>query len=480
MFENLNLRGWFTGLFSSALAVSKQNYYQNIRVDKSVPIIIDLNDLFKVYQSCPPLQTVINKKAEMLSNGILELRRKADGEKVEKHWAIDLMQNPNPLQNTREFIYEYSILNDIYSNSFIYRNSAFAGSNPKTLWNLFAGKMKIIQTGKWLDQLDMNGIIERFELWNMDDQPIRKFTTDEVRYINTGISENPLVAQSKLISLQFPISNIIGALRTRNLFIYYGPKMLVSAKNSDSESSLPLGKEEKERIERDFNQTDYGLQDSQSHTVVSTATLTASKMSYPTKDLMLFEEIEDDFNMLCGAFGMDRDIFPSTKGATFENKKNGEIATYQNSISVSADTFCDFLNQLLNLTDVEFVLSYDHLSIMKEDELMEAQSEKAEAETCSIMLKDGVISKQQYAELMDITYTATGDDTSQEDKIKNAQVELRGTVGGVTGLISINTAVSMGQLDRTSAIQILINVYGFDESTANAMITQTINGPAKY
>ena len=177
---------------------------------------------------------------------------------------------------------------------------------------------------------------------------------------------------------------------------------------------------------------------------------------------------------------MDRDIFPSTKGATFENKKNGEIATYQNSISVSADTFCDFLNQLLNLTDVEFVLSYDHLSIMKEDELMEAQSEKAEAETCSIMLKDGVISKQQYAELMDITFTATGDDTSQEDKIKNAQVELRATVGGVTGLISINTAVSMGQLDRNSAIQILINVYGFDESTANAMITQTINGPAKY
>ena len=62
-------------------------------------------------------------------------------------------------------------------------------------------------------------------------------------------------------------------------------------------------------------------------------------------------------------------------------------------------------------------------------------------------------------------------DNSQEDKIVNAQVSLRGTVGGVTGILDINSAVAGGTLDKSTAINILINIYGFDSSTASSMIT---------
>jgi len=216
------------------------------------------------------------------------------------------------------------------------------------------------------------------------------------------------------------------------MFIYYGPKMLISSKQSDSDSAIPLGSEEKKRIEKDFNQVDYGINDIQSHTVVSTATLTASKMSYPTKDLMLFEEIEDDFNAICGAYGMDRDIFPSTKGATFENKEKGERATYQNTIQTCAKTYADFISQL---TGVEsegkyFVIEYDHLPIMKENELEEANEDKVEGETSAMF---------------------------------------------VDTLIKLNLAVANKSISRESAIIILVNEYEYEEVVAkNLIINPTV------
>ena len=431
MFENLNLRGWFGGIFRRALGVTKRNWFRTTLLDSKQPIVIDCENLFEVYQSCPHLQTVINKKAEMLSNGRLILKDKATDKEIEKHWALDLMNRPNPLQNYREFTYEYSLYSDIYANNFAYRNQAFTGGRPKVLWNLPSGQIKVVPTGKWLDQTELNGIVKSYELYNVDNVYAREFNTDEVLSINSGISKNPLIADSKIISLQFPVSNIIGALKTRNMFIYYGPKMLISSKQSDSDSSLPLGSDEKKRIEKDFNQVDYGINDVQSHTVVSTASLTASKMSYPTKDLMLFEEIEDDFNAICGAYGMDRDIFPSTKGATFENKEKGERATYQNTIQTCAKTYADFISQL---TGVEsegkyFVIEYDHLPIMKENELEEANEDKVEGETSAMF---------------------------------------------VDTLIKLNLAVANKSISRESAIIILVNEYEYEEVVAKNLIINPI------
>lgn len=409
MFENLNLRGWFAGMFARALGVTKRNWYRNTILDSRQPIVVDFENLFDVYQSCPHLQTVINKKAEMLSNGRLVLKKKDTHEEVENHWSLDLLRRPNPLQNFREFTYEYSLYADIYANNFVYKNAPFITSKPKTITNLPSGQIQIIPTGKWLDQTELSGIVKAYRMLNVDKVFIKDYTTDEVAYVNSGISKSPLVADSKIISLQFPVSNIIGALKTRNMFIYYGPKMLISAKQSDSDSALPMGKTEKERIEKDFNQVDYGINDVQSHTVVSSASLTASKMSYPTKDLMLFEEIEDDFNAICGAYGMDRDIFPSIKGATFENKEKGERATYQNTITTCAKTYADFLSQITGVESegLYYCLEYDHLAIMKENELDEANENKVKVDTLAVLFDKGIISPQAFADMMDVEYTGT-------------------------------------------------------------------------
>jgi hypothetical protein len=42
------------------------------------------------------------------------------------------------------------------------------------------------------------------------------------------------------------------------------------------------------------------------------------------------------------------------------------------------------------------------------------------------------------------------------------------------GIIGLNAAVSSGQMDRQTAVNTLVNYYGYDPVTANSMITNPI------
>lgn len=59
------------------------------------------------------------------------------------------------------------------------------------------------------------------------------------------------------------------------------------------------------------------------------------------------------------------------------------------------------------------------------------------------------------------------------------QAKLRGSVGGVTGIVSILQGVAFGQISKESAIGILTTIYGLSETDANKMVgdTPTVTPP---
>jgi DNA-binding MarR family transcriptional regulator len=61
---------------------------------------------------------------------------------------------------------------------------------------------------------------------------------------------------------------------------------------------------------------------------------------------------------------------------------------------------------------------------------------------------------------------------SVDSKTKDAQAALKGSVGGVSGIITLLQGVKEGQVDANSAIAILVELYGFEPAKAAA----TING----
>lgn len=461
----------FGGIFTRALRVTQRNLWQNVFMGNRQAVVTDMNNLLEVYQSCPYLAIVINKKAEMLSNGVLKVRNRKDGKEVEKHWVLEFLKNPNPLQKFKEFTKQYSIYSDIYANAYVYRNVPTSISKPKVLWNLPPEYMKVITTGKWLDQWEIEGIIEKYEL--QYGGVLRNFSTKEVKHVSSGISKNNIITDSKFIALQHPISNMIGALKTRNIFIYYGPKIILSNQAKDADGGLPMKEGERKRIQKEVNQGHYGIEDSQSHMVITEAALTSTMLSYPTKDLMLFEEIEEDFGAICGAYGMDRDIFPSIKGATNENKKQGEIATYQSTIEACAKSFTEMLEDWLMVEqEVELYMDFSHLSIMQEDKEKEAREKKIKIDGLQILLDKGIITNEQFALELGLQYA--GDDTSKKNQIFQGQMRLRELVGAASAVVDANIAVANGDMDVDAAVNMLIGLFGFEKTEATAMITTTI------
>jgi HK97 family phage portal protein len=401
------------------------------------------------------------------------------GEKIEDHPVLKLLANPNPLQNREQWLTQLSIQRDIWTQAFIYQLRPIqimkgAAPLPAVLWNLPPNQIEINRTGKMWDQTKLDGIITNYKLL---DGSNKTFTPEEVIQISDHTGESYITGESKIISMRTVISNLDGALKTRNCIINdRGALGILSNATKDGDGGLPIDAKERERIEREYR-TKYGLSDGQMKLMITNASLNWQPMSYPTKELALFEEVEEDFGGLCGTFGMARDIFPSTKGATFENQVEAFKQTYQNTLQPQADQLMRTFNNRWGLyaQGIELRAEYAWLPVMKEDELKEQQAQLAKAQTQSQMLRDGVINKEQYAQAFGITVEDVDASLAQAAGLANAQTQLRGTVGGLTGIISLNAAVGQRQMTREAAVNTLVNYYGYEQSIAESMITDTTN-----
>ncbi|MBU3681626.1 MAG: phage portal protein [Flavobacterium sp.] len=425
-------QGVFSKLFSRWIHDNPPFYplYSNFMYNNTSPILIDVENLYTVYISSPHLRAVIDRKAEMFKN--MEICMKdADGNKVEDHPLLTLLNQPNPLQNREQWLTQLSIQQDIWTCAFVYMLYGYrfdATSVPKALWNLPPDQIKINRTGKIWEQTTIDGIIKNYELL---DGSNKKMLPNEVMLVTTQSGQNYIIGESKLLSLRTVISNIDSALKTRNCIINDRGALGILANNSkDQDGGLPLDEKERKRIEQEYRNS-YGISDDQKKILITNSALTWQPMSFPTKDLLLFEEIEDDFAAICGMYGMSRDIFPSVKGATFENTKEAIKQTYQNTIQPQADQLMRIISNQFNLKEQGLTLEaeYDWLPVMKDDELKEAQAEQAE-------------------------YQAIQTETQT--------------------IINLNTAVKQGNMSYESAINMLIISEEYSPEEAAMLITKPI------
>ena len=61
-------------------------------------------------------------------------------------------------------------------------------------------------------------------------------------------------------------------------------------------------------------------------------------------------------------------------------------------------------------------------------------------------------------------------DTATSNKTEEAQATLRGSVGGVTALISLQQSVAAGTTDLEAAVQMVIQIYGVEEANARKLV----------
>src|SRR5690625_3769513 len=107
---------------------------------------------------------------------------------------------------------------------------------------------------------------------------------------------------SRIKTLEMPINNIIGAYESRNMLINSrGALGILSNRTKDAYSSIPLSKPEKKELYDEFKRV-HGLRKGQIGIIIAGADLHWQSMVMPTRELMLFEEIEDSNNRICDAY----------------------------------------------------------------------------------------------------------------------------------------------------------------------------------
>lgn len=441
------------------------SYFKNYYFNSDTPVLIDTDDALTAFSDCHTLQTVINRKADMFANGEWKCVDVNDETKeFPDDEGLKLLNRPNAMQTAEEWLKAYIFYKSLYANNFIYalRGSQFV--MPAAIWHLPSEWMKVEFSGKFFDQTKIEEIIKKFILCYGGTEKV--YEVKDVIYKAENFSFSERKGMSKIPSLRLPISNIVAALKTRNIIsVEKGMIGILSNESKDAVGALGLKTGEKEMIESSMAEG-RGLYGDRSKIVVTESNLKWNAMSYPTKELALFEETEEDFASILGAFGMKRELFPTVTGSTFENQNQAEKSTYQSTIQPEADSLAAAMTTALGADKRrrKYILDYSWLPILQEDKLKEENADLIKQRKLSSLFADGMIDAINYCKMMGIDFTGTG-------------IRLSSSGGGTTDVLGkIPLALQQLALTRERAVaandQALIKQIGDLQDTLVAQLAE--------
>jgi phage portal protein BeeE len=364
--------------------------------------LIDTSKPRRVYKQIPQLKAIIDRKATMFSSMVLKVVD-AEGNRVESNELLQFLQNPNPYQSQNEFLKEASIQLDVYGNQFTYKNiSSSLQKVPTSLSNISPAYMSPILTGKVFNQTEMIGIISAYEFTDGSGSK-QRFETECILYNRISDLDNPIIGESPICSLEFPLSNTKLAYEYRNAILgEMGALGFLSIEGGDGFGAPNLLEEDMEELEREFADR---ARKGKRKTKFTKKQMKWNAMTFPVKDLMLFEEVDANMITMCDAYGMNINIF-SNKNATYENVKQSIIQTFDCTIIPAAEQYCQSLTRFLKLDGgIVIVPDFSHIAMLKTDEQRNAQTLNTKVTAIAQLVQLGVLSPEM---ALSVTNELTG------------------------------------------------------------------------
>lgn len=376
------------------------NYF--LPISASMTLYNDLR-LLKDYTELPEVNAVINRKARMWSKMTLRIVSRETGKDIKNYeYLVKVLRNPNWYQAQREFLMQTKLFREIFGNEYLYFNKSI-GLPFRSVKSLYTLPPYLVKSETPQDKpffmYDSPVIKYNFQWGNtsypLDPGSIIQFNDNRVEMDK----DNWVTGTSKLEALKVPLNNIRAAYEARNvLIVNRGALGIFTSGVTDVNAGiLPLDAKEVERVQKEFSH--YGMGANQWQYIFTHLALKWQQVSVddPSK-LGLFQEIESDFQKIIDAYGLDRDMFGNEKGATWENKKQGERAAWNNTVIPEALEWVEGLNDAFNNHQEAWRLVADFVDIQVLQQNMEEKGRgiKAVTDALSIMLADGVITPEDY------------------------------------------------------------------------------------
>lgn len=385
-----NQLGRFINQVSGRLPISNQIW------GKKEAVWVDTNDAWRLFIEIPELRSVIDKRASMMASNHPCLYD-MNGDKVESHWLIDLFKDPNAMQSWSDVVYSLSVQDALYSNAF-----AYCPKRSFDIRNLMvplpANKIEIQLSGKKLQAMDSEDMVTRF-VFQYDDDTKEKIDWMDMIYLTTDDGMNLVKPISRIDSLKYPLSNIKAQYHKRNVLLEnIGAIGILSTSQNDMGGAIPMTSEEKRQIQRDW------FKRSKDELIITESQVDWKPMSYPTKDLLLFEELNADKLAIIDVYGLNSNLFSSERGATFNNVRDSIRLVYTDTIIPETQSMYDSMMKQWGLSDEYYLKAeFNHLPAMQVDEESKANVQKTKAETLEKIAGLGVnLSEEEIRILTDL------------------------------------------------------------------------------
>jgi phage portal protein BeeE len=389
---------------------SKKQFY-NTRVPymmNSGKVYINTDVPYLIYNSIPQISLTVDKISAMFSNGVFKYQKIGSDKFLDMPKELGvLLEKPNIFQGQNAFMKQYILQYLIYGNQYIRKNQASTLSKvPTSLLNVSPTYLKPILTGKMFDQVNMDGVISKYEY--TENGSIKSFETNEILWSKVADLDNPVIGCSPLLSLQFPISNTELAYKYLNCISgEKGAIGILSNQSKDSMGSIPMDESEKKEIESSYRSGN-GIEDGQKKIHITNGTVSWAPMSYPTGQLLLLEQIDANFLTILAKYGVNSNIFVNS---TYENLRHGLMSTHNDTIQPHADQFCQHLSEFIGIDKgYKLVLDYSHLPYLQTDKKNEAETIKVISDSLTELVNAGIISNESAQIIMANNLNTTVED----------------------------------------------------------------------
>lgn len=358
------------------------------------------------YQHCPPLTSIIDRKAQAYINGktwVMNSQGK-ESQTPEAKKLRKLFAKPNPIQSWKQFEAQQEIYIQLFGFCIVLPIvpigfERYGPIEATSMWNIPPFMVDIKETNKLFYQTDQSGIIESIVLVYRGERTPLKINS---LYIFKDISPsfNTLIfPESRVCSIEMPINNIIGALECENVLINYrGALGAWTMEPSQGQYVNTLSTKDKEQLQHDFSR--YGLKKHQWKFIISSSAIRWQQAGVPTKDLMLSEMLKENTQMICDRFNYPPHLL-GLIDPTFNNQLEAGKGLYQNAIIPEAESNYEQWNNLFNTADLNINIQkdYSHLPILQEDAAKQATARKTRNEALQIEFYMNMITLNRWLEL---------------------------------------------------------------------------------
>lgn len=432
-------------------------------------------DAQRAYEQCPPVNAIINRKAQAYINGktwvLNDKGKEATGAVAAK--LRKLIEQPNPLQSWEQFEAQGYIYQQLFGYNIVLpiKPAGFKDNIDATsLWNLPPTMVKVEETNKLFYQADVEGMIKEIVLSYKGAETKLKASDVHIMKDFTPSFHTLILPQSRIAALALPINNIIGAYESRNVLINYRGALgiLSNDPGGGQYGSIPLSPEEKDGLQQEFRK--YGLKNHQWQFIITSASLKWQQMGVSTRELMLFEEIQADTMAICDSYNYPYQLMSDAKGTTFSNLNEGKKLLYQDATIPEAQSMYGQWNKLFKTAEYGLKIDKDYstIAVLQEDKVQAATARKTLDEALKVEFESGLITLDDWLEKLgeDPLPNNLGQVRATDPKSSNVPLAVTIGVGGVQGLIAVITAQGMSAEAKQATLEV---VFGLSSDDAARM-----------